>query len=143
MDPQGIKGRARQELESLMKLHEVKKPKDGDHPILYDLIRGWLTKGVAVKFDCAGLVGMVKSLDVDFQHKQKPVHGQVQAYKMEYQAYTTKRGSKVPFLSGNVEPTWLYPAELEDATIREKTADLVFIDLPDYVNNTDLLKDRK
>jgi hypothetical protein len=125
-----------------MKLHEVKKPKDGDHPILYDLIRGWLAKGMAVKFDSAGLIGMVTGISVDLQ-TQKAVHGQVQTYQMEYQAYISRKGTKVPVLSKYVEATWLYPAELEDATIREKTDDTVFIDIPDYVNHPDLLKDRK
>lgn len=124
-----------------MKLDEIKAPQDGDHPILYDLIRGWLTKGIAVKFDSAGLIGLINDISVDVQ-KQKPVHGQTQAYRMEYQAYTAG-GKKVPTLSAHKEDTWLYPAELEDAKVREKTADTVFIDIPDYVNNSDLLKDRR
>jgi len=126
-----------------MKLNEIKAPNDGDHPILYDLIRGWLSKDMFIIFDSDGLVGLVTSIGVDFNSSQKPVFGQVQTYKMEYQAYTTRKGSKVPTLSKNVEATWLYPAELEDAKVVEKTATGVRLNIPDYVNNTDRLKDRK
>jgi hypothetical protein len=151
MDPQGLKGRSRQELESLMKLHEVKKPKappavapkDGEHPIMYDLIRHWLDQGKRVIVDSADYVMLAKALTVDLQRKETPQHGEQRTYKLTYQGYNIPRGSKVPVLSAHVEDTWMYPAELEDAKVVEKDDETVKVWTPNYLNDITAMKDRK
>lgn len=127
----------------MMKINEVRAPKDGEHPIMYDLIRHWMSTGKQVIINSDGFMMYVKSIEVDLQHEEAPRHGQRRTYKVVYQHMRGPRGKKPAVLSTDIENTWMYPAELEDAKLVEKTDTTVTIWTPDYLSAPDKMKLRR